>query len=197
MIMNSTGRAGLLSRHPLSFFSLHKGGNSTGQELYLPFCICQSHYLLFKDNKFVTDLNSYMLICHLIIGLLTEIILFLQTSLNKSIFQSIFWHNTLIRSFKNRLSLHPASTKLNLHLLSELHTQKQKTTLTGLENNCTTLITSEFVSLRTSMTTQPVSPADTSWRQSLTLRRSEKSHLSIKLLQLEISLPTHSNHLQI
>lgn len=71
-------------------FSLHKEGNATGQEQYLPFCICWAHYLLFKDNKFVTDLNSYRLICHLIIGLLMEIIFFLQTNLNKSILPKHF-----------------------------------------------------------------------------------------------------------
>lgn len=96
--MNSIGNGGQVCfwgtflsvpPHP-PFFLIPQGRKLHREGTVFAILHMLAYYLLFKDNKFVTDLNSYRLICHLIIGLFMEIIFFLQINLNKSLLSKHF-----------------------------------------------------------------------------------------------------------
>lgn len=97
--------------------------------------------------------------CYLIIGLPVEIIFLLQTNLNKSFLSKHFWHNASVRGFKSMLSFFK-NIQLQLNFTSFLKRNyeiKDHFYCFRKEFNSSS-ITSELVSLRTSMTTVHRSP---------------------------------------
>lgn len=98
--------------------------------------------------------------CYLIIGLPVEIIFLLQTNLNKSFLSKHFWHNASVRGFKSMLFFFFLNIQLQLNFTYFLKSNseiKDHFYCFRKEFNSSS-ITSELVSLRTSMTIVHRSP---------------------------------------